>query len=207
MVTPRTVRAYCTQFDNPIAATTTQMATCSWISLGSTVRARPSISKATKIVGKLSCTSARRRIKLSRRPPAYPLNRPSVTPMSIDNTVAVMATISDTRKPYNITDSKSRPWPSVPNQYIGAPPPNPAAPRAVRAEPIHRRAALQPGRRHARIHQIQGGGVEGVLRRQPGCKQGEHCVKRQHRSADQGFRAAQKAVTQIRVAGALQKGE
>src|SRR6218665_908461 len=123
--------------------------------------------------------------------------------MTIDNTVAVMATISDTRKPYNITDSKSRPWPSVPNQYIGAPPSSQA--RGMRA-PLRFKAAGARGG-GARIHQIQGGGVEGVLRRQPGCKQGEHCVKRQHRSADQGFRAAQKAVTQIRVAGALQKGE
>ena len=69
MVEPRTVRAYCTQFDMPIAKISTAMATLSCAPRGSMTRATPSINSAIRIAGNDSCTSATRMITASTRPP------------------------------------------------------------------------------------------------------------------------------------------
>src|SRR5438105_8538305 len=70
IVDPRTVRAYCTQFDKPIAAINTASATSSCAPRGSTTCATPSIKSAIRIAGNESCTSATRMISASMRPPA-----------------------------------------------------------------------------------------------------------------------------------------
>ena len=65
----RTVRAYCTQSDRPIATTSTYTAILSCSAGGTTPLNTPKISSATRIAGKLNCTSAMRMIRLSTQPP------------------------------------------------------------------------------------------------------------------------------------------
>ncbi|MCY1505160.1 hypothetical protein D9M68_393570 [compost metagenome] len=69
-VEPRTVRAYCTHPEIPMAKIRTYSASWSCMSRGSRPRATPSISSATRMAGNDSCTSAMRMMKLSTRPPA-----------------------------------------------------------------------------------------------------------------------------------------
>ncbi len=69
-VEPRTVRAYCTQPDTPIASTSTYTAISACSRAGKTTRASPSISSAMRMAGNDSCTSASRMMKASTRPPA-----------------------------------------------------------------------------------------------------------------------------------------
>ena len=69
-VEPRTVRAYCTQFETPIAKISTNSAIgppC--VSRGSTARATPSIRSAIRIAGNDSWTSATRMMNASILPP------------------------------------------------------------------------------------------------------------------------------------------
>ena len=66
---PRTVRAYCTQNDRPIAPTITNIAISSWRCTEIRPRTMPSISSATRIAGNVSCTSAMRMITASTVPP------------------------------------------------------------------------------------------------------------------------------------------
>src|SRR5512135_913801 len=68
-VEPRTVRAYCTQPDAPIASTSTGIAMTSCASCGSITRATPSIRSAIRIAGNESCTSATRMMNASSVPP------------------------------------------------------------------------------------------------------------------------------------------
>ena len=69
-VDPRTVRAYCTQFEMPMAKMSTNNAIgppC--VSRGRTARATPSIRSAIRIAGNESWTSAMRMMKASTLPP------------------------------------------------------------------------------------------------------------------------------------------
>ena len=95
----RTVRAYCTHPEIPIAKIRTNCAIFSNAALGSATRTMPLISSAIRIAGKESCTSAMRMIRASSRPPTYPETRPSVTPSTIANSTAVMPTASEMRAP------------------------------------------------------------------------------------------------------------
>ena len=66
---PRTVRAYCTQKLRPMAPMMTNMAISSWRCTEMMPRTTPSISRATRIAGKVSWTSATRMITASIAPP------------------------------------------------------------------------------------------------------------------------------------------
>ena len=68
-VAPRTTRANCTQSDSPMARISTQIAIWSRCSIGITPRATPKIRSATRIDGKVSCTSATRMMTVSTQPP------------------------------------------------------------------------------------------------------------------------------------------
>ena len=70
MVAPRTVRANCAQLASPIARISTQTAAPScWLG-GMSPRAMPKISRAMRMAGKESCTSAMRMMTASHTPPA-----------------------------------------------------------------------------------------------------------------------------------------
>ena len=81
---------------------------------GHTARAMPVTSRAIKIVGRLSTTSARRMMIVSTQPPEYPASTPSRTPRVAEISTAMVPIITDTRRPYRMTESRSRPWLSVP---------------------------------------------------------------------------------------------
>ena len=66
---PRTVRAYCTQNDRPIAPMITNSAISSCFCTEIRPRTTPSINSATRIAGNVSCTSAIRMITASVAPP------------------------------------------------------------------------------------------------------------------------------------------
>src|SRR5882672_3950144 len=68
-VEPRTVRAYCTQAERPMAMISTGTAIASCAPAGSAMRATPSISNAIRIAGKDSWTSAMRITSASSHPP------------------------------------------------------------------------------------------------------------------------------------------
>ena len=61
-VTPRTVRAYCTQNDRPMASTRIQNLPPSIVWFLKIASATPSISSAVRMAGNVSCTSAMRMI-------------------------------------------------------------------------------------------------------------------------------------------------
>ena len=108
-VDPRTVRAYCTQFEMPIAKMRTKSATEPCASRGSTARVTPSISNAIRMAGNESCTSATRMMKPSTLPPAKPAIRPRLTPTTTANITEAKPTKSDMRAPNMMAESKSRP--------------------------------------------------------------------------------------------------
>ncbi len=68
-VEPRTVRAYCTQNDSPIARTRTVNAESSRLRSGNSPRAVPSMRSAIRIDGKVSWMSAIRMMSVSTHPP------------------------------------------------------------------------------------------------------------------------------------------
>jgi hypothetical protein len=68
-VAPRTTRANCTQSERPMARISTQIATWLRYSGGGIPLAMPKISMATRIAGKVSCTSATRMMIVSTQPP------------------------------------------------------------------------------------------------------------------------------------------
>jgi hypothetical protein len=69
-VEPRTVRAYCTHDDSPIESTSTQNAVSSLRPPPDNARMVPSMSRAMRIAGNVSCTSAARMMMESSAPPA-----------------------------------------------------------------------------------------------------------------------------------------
>jgi hypothetical protein len=65
----RTVRAYCAQFDRPIASISTNSVACSCWAGETMPRKMPKTKSATRMAGKDSWMSAMRMISASVRPP------------------------------------------------------------------------------------------------------------------------------------------
>ena len=108
-VEPRTVRAYCGQFETPIATMSTMSATSLCALRGSTARATPSMRSAIRIAGKESWTSAARMMNASSLPPEYPDTSPRLTPIATASATAATPTRSEMRVPNMIAESTSRP--------------------------------------------------------------------------------------------------
>src|SRR5512140_688661 len=85
-------------------------------------RITPSTSSATRIAGKLNCTSAMRISTASTTPPKYPAMRPRATPSTAAKSIEQKPTASERREPYSIADSMSRPRLSVPRGKSQLPP-------------------------------------------------------------------------------------
>ena len=184
MVEPRTVRAYWTQFDAAMARISTASAAlppCD--SCGRTARSTPSISSAMRMAGNESWTSATRMMKASSRPPTKPAMSPSATPTTTASATDATPTSSETRAPYMIAESTSRPWSSVPSRWP-----------ALRAQ--------LPGRRRERVEQVERGEVEGIGRREPGREHRGDDADREHDRRDDRHRRAAEAVGDVAVPGA-----
>ncbi|GAB1382073.1 hypothetical protein MASR1M50_03920 [Burkholderiales bacterium] len=74
------------------------------------------------MAGKDSMTSHTRIRKPSTQPPRKPAIKPSATPTSTDSSTEASPTTSEMRAPYISADRMSRPWSSVPSQYLVLPP-------------------------------------------------------------------------------------
>jgi len=119
-VLPRTVRAYCTQPVKVMEAINTPKAKAS-CACGNKARPTPAMSSATKMAGKDSITSQVRMISASHLPPQKPAHSPRLTPSSTDSATELKPTNSEMRAPNISADKMSRPWSSVPSQYLGLP--------------------------------------------------------------------------------------
>ncbi|MCY1245998.1 hypothetical protein D9M72_591920 [compost metagenome] len=122
MVEARTVRAYCTHSLMAMEKISTSGAQASIVSALSWARAMPLMSSATRMVGKLTKISAIRITMLSTTPPKKPATRPSTTPSTAAKTTAPRPMTTEILKPNRMTETRSRPWLSVPSRKRESPP-------------------------------------------------------------------------------------